>query len=54
MGELSPATISVMELENPVFIAQGGFPRMKELSRMLLASDIPSEIVEPPGGSGKG
>ena len=43
-----------MELENPVFIAQGGFPRMKELSRMLLASDIPSEIVEPPGGSGKG
>ena len=43
-----------MVLEDPVFIAQGGFPRLKELTRMLLLHEIPSEIVEPPGGSGKG
>jgi len=37
------------ELVEPVFLSQGPFGRLRELQSMLAKSDIPAEIVQPPG-----
>lgn len=37
--------------ENPVFVAHGGFDRVREIGRVLTRAGIASEVVAPPGGS---
>jgi len=38
-----------MNLEEPVFLSQGPFNRLRELQSILAKADIPAEIVGPPG-----
>ncbi len=37
-----------MALPDPVFIAEGGFQRLRELQRLLDAQAIEADIVGPP------
>jgi hypothetical protein len=38
-----------VSFENPIFVAEGGFPRLREIGRILARVGIPSEVVAPPG-----
>lgn len=38
-----------MDFANPVFVAEGGFPRLREIGRILARAGIPSQVVAPPG-----
>ncbi len=38
-----------MEMENPVVVSQGAFPRLREMQGLLSSRGIPAEIVAPPG-----
>lgn len=40
-----------MESEQPVFLLQGAFQRLRELQAILAKSEIPTQIVQPPGGN---
>lgn len=46
-----PMAPSGSQFENPVFISQGGFSRLKEVSRVLWRVGIQSEVVAPPEGA---
>lgn|GEM_PF-5649099 len=37
--------------ENPVFVAHGGFARLREIGRILTRAGIASEVVAPPQGT---
>lgn len=36
-------------IEDPIFLSQGPFSRLRELQGLLSDADIPAEIVQPPG-----
>ncbi|MEZ5977306.1 MAG: hypothetical protein R3F34_03710 [Planctomycetota bacterium] len=38
-----------MNGDDLIFVAQGGFQRLREMRRTLAATGIPAEIVQPPG-----
>jgi hypothetical protein len=38
-----------MDLANPVFVAEGGFARLREIGRILSRAGITSQVVAPPG-----
>lgn len=42
---------SSTSFENPVFVARGGFARLREIGRVLTRSGIASEVVAPPEGT---
>ncbi|MEO0652338.1 MAG: hypothetical protein AAFZ65_16820 [Planctomycetota bacterium] len=39
-----------MAIDRPIFIAQGGFARLREIRRLLQRRDVEAEIVGPPDG----
>lgn len=40
-----------MSIENPVFLSQGPFQRLRELQATLSSGGIAAEIVVPPGAN---
>lgn len=50
-ANLFPMAPPQPSFQNPVFVAQGGFDRMREVARVLARYGIDSEVVAPPKGT---